>query len=231
MPKAGGFTITSPPSKATPTTGAPGYLELAIQKSPDNPPAAWLWKPESEILNQELNVRIGGSFVWPPAGVPLSSIRKLVLVAGGVGINPLMSILSSVSDDPVPECEVHMLYSIKYPGPERTAEGLLFLERIAAIFAREKVTGSLKLYLTGSEGRSDANAGNRDVISCNEIDVPFSRDRISVRDVEAIIGQDTSSSVVYVCGLPTMTDAFVQELTTAGEFGMEASRVLYEKWW
>ena len=142
-----------------------------------------------------------------------------------------MSILSSVSDDPVPGCEVHMLYSIKDPGPERTAEKLLFVERIAAIFAREKVKGSLKLYLTGSGGRSDASADTRDVISCNEIDVPFTRNRISVRDVEAIVGQDTSSSVVYVCGLPTMTDAFVQELTTAEKIGMDASRVLYEKWW
>lgn len=100
--KPGGFTITSSPSKAqrrkaTPpasaapadgsTTTAPSpaapaqeepYLELAVQKSPDNPPAQYLWRPTAEILHSELRVRVGGSFVWPPPGVqPMVSGRAL----------------------------------------------------------------------------------------------------------------------------------------------------------
>lgn len=84
--KPGGFTITSAPSKAqqgpappasavpadgtAPAPSAPEpYLELAVQKSPDNPPAQYLWRPASEILNSELRIRVGGSFVWPPPGV------------------------------------------------------------------------------------------------------------------------------------------------------------------
>lgn len=78
--KPGGFTITSAPSKAlqkpsSPADAAPAqsapepYLELAVQKSPDNPPAHYLWRPASEILHSELRVRVGGSFVWPPPGV------------------------------------------------------------------------------------------------------------------------------------------------------------------
>lgn len=123
VPKAGGFTITSTPSRArgrrtsAPSTetaaatttaaeeevggggGEPGayayayaYLELAVQKSPENPPAAWLWQEEGTILDKELRVRVGGSFVWPPPGINVrSSLRKAVFVAGGVGANPLMS--------------------------------------------------------------------------------------------------------------------------------------------
>lgn len=84
--KPGGFTITSSPSKAlqkpaSPAGAAPAdgaaqappaaepHLELAVQKSPDNPPAQYLWRPASEILHSELRVRVGGSFVWPPPGV------------------------------------------------------------------------------------------------------------------------------------------------------------------
>lgn len=63
-----------------------GYLELAIQSSPQNPPAAWLWRPETEILGKRLLVRVGGNFVWPPPGVDVNGIRKVLLVAGGVGI-------------------------------------------------------------------------------------------------------------------------------------------------
>lgn len=122
VPKAGGFTITSTPSRARGRRtsalstesaavtaaeeeevggggGEPGayayayaYLELAVQKSPENPPAAWLWQEEGTILDKELRVRVGGGFVWPPPGINVrSSLRKAVFVAGGVGVNPLMS--------------------------------------------------------------------------------------------------------------------------------------------
>lgn len=82
--KPGGFTITSAPSRAqkkpppasasadgdgaAPPAQLP-YLELAVQKSPDNPAAQYLWRPTEEILSSELRVRVGGSFVWPPPGV------------------------------------------------------------------------------------------------------------------------------------------------------------------
>lgn len=90
--KPGGFTITSSPSKArgkvSPAGGAAPsppddpaqepYLELAVQKSPDNPPAQHLWRPAGEILHSELRVRVGGSFVWPPPGVqPMVSLGAL----------------------------------------------------------------------------------------------------------------------------------------------------------
>ncbi|KAK5109421.1 hypothetical protein LTR16_005806, partial [Cryomyces antarcticus] len=86
LDKAGGFTITSTPEDARSSSTAPPFLELAIQYSPKNPPAAWLWRPAKEILGASLAVRVGGSFVWPPPGVPPSAIAKAVFVAGGVGI-------------------------------------------------------------------------------------------------------------------------------------------------
>jgi hypothetical protein len=62
------------------------YVELAVQKSPDNPVAAWLWQPAKEIQGKELAVRVGGSFVWPPPGIDTNDIKRIVLIAGGVGI-------------------------------------------------------------------------------------------------------------------------------------------------
>lgn len=66
--------------------GRPPYVELAVQESPKNPPAAWLWKPKDEIVGKEVNIRVGGSFVWPPNGTVVSKIKNVVLIAGGVGI-------------------------------------------------------------------------------------------------------------------------------------------------
>lgn len=74
------------PPESTGAQGRPPYVELAVQKSPSNPAAAWLWRPEDEIVGKELSVRVGGSFVWPPPGVGVEAIKKIVFVAGGVGI-------------------------------------------------------------------------------------------------------------------------------------------------
>ena len=87
LPKAGGFTITSTPQDANPIDNHLNrYIELAIQKSPRNPPAAWLWQAEEAILGSRLLVRVGGGFVWPPPKVDQATIKKVVFVAGGVGI-------------------------------------------------------------------------------------------------------------------------------------------------
>lgn len=74
------------PAESTETKGRPPYVELAVQNSPSNPAAAWLWRPEDEIVGKELSVRVGGSFVWPPPGIGMEAIKKVVFVAGGVGI-------------------------------------------------------------------------------------------------------------------------------------------------
>ncbi|KAK4694762.1 hypothetical protein P7C71_g2871, partial [Lecanoromycetidae sp. Uapishka_2] len=84
--QAGGFTITSAPEHLEKDDG---YLELAIQESPRNPPAAWLWQASSKILGSDLAIRAGGSFVWPPPGIDPASVDKVVFIAGGVGINAM----------------------------------------------------------------------------------------------------------------------------------------------
>lgn len=91
LPKAGGFTITSTPAEAKVSAAEDGStvdaaLELAVQYSPKNPPAAWLWRPREEILGQTLHVRVGGDFIWPPPGIQAQNRQRVVLVAGGVGI-------------------------------------------------------------------------------------------------------------------------------------------------
>ena len=92
--RTGGFTITSTSREAAirPEDSAAGndvgeegpYFELAVREAPSSPPAAWLWREESEILGQELHVRVGGSFIWPPKGD--QAWKQVVMIAGGMGI-------------------------------------------------------------------------------------------------------------------------------------------------
>lgn len=276
MPKAGGFTITSPPSKARPSPAAmtaaegegeppavPGYLELAVQKSPSNPPAAWLWREKDEglekppgppnatkskgVLGRGLQVRVGGSFVWPPPGINVRSLRRAVFVAGGVGINPLIAMASSLVP-PLP-FEVKFLYSVKDPlapsldaesGPpsgeskkkKRDASKLLFLDRLVKIFGEGdgKIKGELRLFLTGG-GVQEEQKGAIEVGESSKVE--FLGRRMEIRDIEEAVGgpAERRFAVVYVCGVPDMTDSFVGKLRSQDGLGMEPHRVLCEKWW
>lgn len=226
--KAGGFTLTSTPREASLArlgdSAQHPYLELAIQKSPDNPPAAWLWRPEEDILRQTLNVRVGGSFVWPPAGVSLGCLKTIVLVAGGVGINPLISICAHIieQDEPV---TIHLLYSTRAPTPCKSRDNVLFLSRIldlqkhASSASKSKL--DLQLFVTGES-----------VIAGTGVlpDESIYR-RMSDEDVLAAIGNPAkrASTVCYVCGPPVLTDHCVDLLRR--QESMEPDRVLCEKWW
>ncbi|KAI1112592.1 hypothetical protein F5Y14DRAFT_421157 [Nemania sp. NC0429] len=243
------------------------YLELAVQKSPDNPPAAWLWRdPPTSVLGAELRVRVGGSFVWPPPGVNVRALRRVVFVAGGMGVNPLVSMLSSLasssSSPPAAarggDFEVHFLYSLRDPcggaggRGRREAGKMLFLDRIARVFREGRVKGRLEVFLTtGSNGAEEAQGekekegsggdGDREnVIAWGDENedppIPFHPRRCTVEDdvVKAVGGTPAERrfAVVYVCGVPAMTDEFVATLTDRRRgLGMEPHRVLCEKWW
>ncbi|KAF9870834.1 hypothetical protein CkaCkLH20_11733 [Colletotrichum karsti] len=250
--KPGGFTITSPPSRARLPTSP--YLELAVQRS-TNPPAAWLWEKSS--IGSQLRVRVGGAFVWPPQGVDLASLRRVVFVAGGLGVNPFASILSHLAETECPY-DVQFMYSVKVP-EDFDSQKILFMERLAAIYGREKVSGCLQLFLTGrdqaenpitsaetatEEEKAEEQEASEAVaeqptasggssLSCNEIEVPFKSRRMNLDDVVEALGpaEDHNYAVVYVCGVPSMTDEFVEKLATPEGFGLEPRRVLYEKWW
>ncbi|KAI0197435.1 hypothetical protein EV127DRAFT_507669 [Xylaria flabelliformis] len=276
--RAGGFTITStpkdarlphPPESSTDATsndesaeGGP-YLELAVQKSPDNPPAAWLWQsPASSIIGTELSVRIGGSFVFPPPGINVRGLRRVVFVAGGMGVNPLISMLGSLAAAATqPGFEVHFLYSLKDPDHgnkgARKARDMLFVERIARIFRGGKVRGGFRVFLTssstaerGKEQEEEQGQEEDGEIICadaggkregegegggdNTYTIPFHPRRYTVdEDVAEALGSpaERRHTVVYVCGVPSMTDEFVARLTDKDGLGMDSHRVLCEKWW
>lgn len=343
IPKPGGFTITSPPSKArlsssaapsadaaaAPSSPLP-YLELAIQNSPANVVANWFWQPPAAILNAEIWIRVGGSFVWPPPGlVPMVSfapcsrhhqrkklvllillprslsllasprarhrtleswtlsprpasnsavmtlgtrhppdrpvsisihpsflpwlchrktqgtdqtiqtLRKIIFLAGGVGINPLMSIVSHLAERSqlVPsQVAIDFLYSVRNSDTTPEPSKILFLERLAGIFGRchdgaaPKVRGELQLFLTGG-GAGGGHEGKDGRIDDGVVDLPFKRRRVAIEDVAEAVGDDKRSVVVYVCGVPKMTDEVVEKLISPKGLGLEPHRVLYEKWW
>lgn len=232
LTSAGGFTITSTPSQARPSNHYPPFLELAIQKSA-NPPAKWLWRPEDEILGSQLVVRVGGSFTYPPPRLDVRQVDRLVFVAGGVGINPLISIFSQLlrNHPSTRPREMHFLYATKADS-ELDTQKILFLPRLmdlVAAVADPNVTLSLFVTGTGDSGAIEhGRLPNR----------TFGR-RLREEDLRSAIDghkqnvfgaqHDRQRTLCYVCGPPSMTDEIVQFLSR--EEGMSEARVLCEKWW
>lgn len=239
----GGFTITSPPQSASSQHHPSPHIELAIQDSPSNPPAAYLWRPVPEILNSAVTFRVGGNFAYPPLTLSrdqCASIDRVVLVAGGVGINPIMSMISAMDEMGTRSTlggmakTVRILYTARRDhspssdGGGGQVEEVLFEKRLNGIAQKwnnhEQVDYRYTFFETSGGGDSDA----QDEVAEN---ITHRYRRIRHDDLfEALGPEDTrNKTVVYVCGLPTMTDEFVELLKQAK--GMDEERVLCEKWW
>ena len=234
IPKPGGFTITSSPSSLR-----HDYIELAVQKSPGNPAAVWLWG--EGVVGKEVSVRVGGGFVWPlglssGAGVgggitSEKEMKRVVFIAGGVGINPLMSMLSHIVEQLSERRKklgfnVVFLYSSKYVGRE---EGeVLFLKRLRDAFMVLGEEGQLKVFLTG---REDKRVGGVDEKEGTGENVEFHKRRIGEGDIFTALGPvgERGGTVVYVCGVPGMTDEFVERVKQVE--GIMEGNVLCERWW
>lgn len=141
-----------------------------------------------------------------------------------------MSIVSHLAESANSQYTVDFLYSLRDSG-ERDPEKLLFLPRLAEIFGADggpgKLKGKLKLFLT-SGGRDGGEAEDGKIDGLN---LSFKRRRLTVEDVDQAIGADKRFAVVYICGVPKMTDDFVEILSSPTGLALEPHRVLYEKWW
>lgn len=251
IPVVGGFTITSPPQTAlrlpapTPSTTSPPtaatfddpYIELAIQSSPGNPPAAYLWKEPTEIMNAPVQFRVGGNFTYPPMELnrgEFARIDNVVFLAGGVGVNPIMSMIGAMDltgagrlGGMVPR--VRVLYTSRREAGDnkngQNVQEVLFEKRLAMIAKKwsqqKNVDFDYKFFETS--GKQSQDNENQAIQTVNR--------RMSHDDLFEALGPEEKrqNALVYICGVPSMTDEFVELLSKAPR--MEARRVLCEKWW
>jgi ferredoxin-NADP reductase len=178
-------------------------------------------------------VRVGGAFVYPPPALSFEEckgIERAVFVAGGVGINPVMSMVSAMHGlgagrvGGMVAC-VRLLYTVR----KREGEEVLFYERLKGIVksygGSREVDFRFVLHETSGEGGSVPDGGGKSEL------VEHKARRIGHGDILECLGPEEGrkNTVVYVCGPSKMTDEFVEVLAKAA--GMEERRVLCEKWW
>ncbi len=182
-----GYSITSAPSLT-------GGFELAVKLVGENPVTHYVH--QRARVGDVVEVEVGGDFLYTSdMGGPL------VLVAGGIGITPLMSIVRYV-DESERLVPLTLLYSAKTP------DELLFREELEDIARGNpdidchfSVTRPVAAGWTGRVGRID-------------------------RDMAAAAGVD-AGSLFFICGPPPMIADMVRMATS---LGAPPSRIKYEGW-
>lgn len=187
--EVGGYSIVSPPDIR-------GRLQLAVKDSDQHPVTNYL----HHIARVGDSVRISGGqgdFHYERA-----MGDRLVLLAGGIGVTPLISILRHVYAV-APDVSVTLIYSVSDP------QDILFREELDRMSASRSnircfytVTQPLNRDWSGFEGRI-----NRVLLE------------------EAGVDRD---ALYYFCGPPGFVDDMVRDLLRGG---LSPKQMIYEKWW
>ncbi|XP_057593857.1 oxidoreductase NAD-binding domain-containing protein 1 isoform X2 [Hippopotamus amphibius kiboko] len=204
----GGFSICSSPRLLEQER----MIELAV-KYTNHPPALWIHNQCT--LDSEVAVRVGGEFCFDPQ--PADASRNLVLIAGGVGINPLLSILRHAVDLHRERANTGRGYEIGtirlFYSAKNTSE-LLFKKNILDVVSEfpEKIACSLHVTKQTTQVSADLK--------------PYiTEGRITEKEIRDHISKET---LFYICGPPPMTDFFSKELESSH---VPKEHICFEKWW
>ena len=185
----GGYSITSSPADQT-------SIRLAVKHDgSDHPVTNWLHDDARE--GDLVEVSLGGDFTYTPDEAP-----SIVLIGGGIGMTPLMSIVRAVDEMARITC-LTLVYSAS------SSDELLFRREIESISVRNDrircvftVTRAVPETSDGRTGRVDA-----DLLRAEGID---------------------PNTLFFICGPPEMIQDVAAMLTT---LGVPGERIRYEQWW
>ncbi|KAM9824382.1 oxidoreductase NAD-binding domain-containing protein 1 [Neosynchiropus ocellatus] len=209
--KVGGFSMCSSPGLLQ----REGVIELAV-KYAKHPPAHWVHTGCG--VGSDVAMRVGGEFYFDPA--PSDPPVDLLLVAGGVGINPLYSIylhtadllqsnLGAAGGPSYSIGSAHLCYSAK------NSEELLFKDSITKVCEKFPDKFSCSFHVTRQSTDVDPHLQ------------PFvSHRRVTQDDLRTHV--DPNRTLCYLCGPPPMIEAISQTLQ---DMGLSQDRILFEKWW
>ena len=187
-----GYSMTSSP-------GDQGRIDLAVKLLGDNPATHYLHKKAR--VGDQVEVQLGGEFCYTA-----DMADSLVLIAGGIGLTPLISMMRYV-DELATDAKAVLLYSAGTPSE------LLFkeqLDEMAASNPRIRCVYTVTRPGTrpghepwdGSTGRIDARLLRRAPVD--------------------------PAALHYVCGPPPMIRSMLNLLRI---MNVPSSRIRYEQWW
>ncbi|MFZ5576335.1 MAG: ferredoxin--NADP reductase [Pseudomonadota bacterium] len=183
-----GYSITTSPRHH-------GEIELAIKASARHPVARWAH--ERARVGDRVRVSQGqGPFVYLP-----EMSDNVVLIGGGVGITPLLSIFRHVRDAQLPT-QTHLVYSVS------DSREILFKDELEAA-ARAHDNLHVTLTVTQPDPSWHGLTGRVDPVKLHALDVP-------------------DDTLYYLCGPKGMVEDMS---TLLHALGVPMSRIIFEKWW
>uniref|UniRef100_T1JML7 Oxidoreductase NAD-binding domain-containing protein 1 n=1 Tax=Strigamia maritima TaxID=126957 RepID=T1JML7_STRMM len=198
----GGFSISSSPCKL----GKLREIDLAV-KNAKKAPAHW-FHTQCRV-GSTLDVRAGGDFYLETTH---NRCDNLLLIGGGVGINPLASILQYCADlnragDPIAPQKVLLVYSAC------KEDELLFRDKFLSI--SEELPGvQCRYFITRETCRNTKLSSENSRIKANHIE-----------DALTWLGKDVTS---YICGPLAMINDMV---TILESLNISKDKLKYEKWY
>jgi ferredoxin-NADP reductase len=192
--EAGGATHTSGYSITTSPIHQ-GEIELAVKASAHHPVARWVH--EQARVGDAIRISQGqGPFVYLP-----EMSDNVVLIGGGVGITPLLSIFRHVRDASLPT-QTHLVYSVS------DSREILFRDELDAA-ARSHDNLHVSVTVTQADADWHGLTGRIDPVKLHALDVP-------------------DDTLYYLCGPKGMIEDMS---TLLHELGVPMNRIIFEKWW
>ena len=186
--EVGGFSITSSPLQTE-------TIELAVKKLPYSKSAVYLHERAKVGDSFFIDGGQGDFYYRGDMGGPL------VLIAGGIGITPLMSMIR-YADEANLNVGVTLIYSAM------TSSELAFYDELKALSARNQQIKCVFTVTRPPEGHWDARVGR--------IDQALLEEHIPAKD-----------ALFYICGPTPMIDDITDLLT---RLGVEPSHIRFERW-
>jgi len=187
-PHTAGYSITTSPLHSD-------QIELAIKASARHPLARWVH--ETARVGDRVTVTQGqGPFVYLP-----EMSDNVVLIGGGVGITPLLSIFRHVRDAALPT-QAHLVYSVS------DSSEILFHDELESA-VRSHPNLHLSITVTQPDPHWHGLTGRIDPVKLHALDVP-------------------DDTLYYLCGPKGMVEDMS---TLLHGLGVPMSRIIFEKWW
>ncbi|WP_310446258.1 FAD-dependent oxidoreductase [Thiobacillus sp.] len=183
-----GYSITTSPLHQ-------GSIELAIKASARHPVARWVH--EKARVGDPVKVsQAQGPFVYLP-----EMSDNVVLIGGGVGITPLLSIFRHVRDARL-STRAHLVYSVS------DSSEILFRDELEQA-AHTHDNLHLSITVTQPDPHWHGLTGRIDPVKLHALDVP-------------------DDTLYYLCGPKGMVEDMS---TLLHGLGVPMSRIIFEKWW
>jgi ferredoxin-NADP reductase len=183
-----GYSITTSPLHQ-------GGIELAIKASARHPVARWVHE-QARVGDPVKVSQAQGPFVYLP-----EMSDNVVLIGGGVGITPLLSIFRHVRDAGL-STRAHLVYSVS------DSREILFRDEIEQA-ARTHDNLHLSITVTQPDPHWHGLTGRIDPLKLHALDVP-------------------DDTLYYLCGPKGMVEDMS---TLLHGLGVPMSRIIFEKWW